>query len=151
MSWPLTAVAMGFSSLVSVSKSCTRGHQFESGLWRTLLRAVVCEHLLTLQTRIGVFDSRLPSDCLYLLRNTRRRAKTKVKKGGSIGGIRERLKKRGSQFPLPQITHWNVRSLNNKVHELMLRVGYEGDFKHCNLICLFETWLKEDTKWLHNY
>lgn len=42
----------------------------------------------------------------------------KKKKRGSRGGIRNRIKRRGSRFPLLTVTLSNVRSLQNKMHEL---------------------------------
>lgn len=73
------------------------------------------------------------------------RRNTKTKKRGSRGGVRARLRRRGTRFPLLTITLSNVRSLNNKVEELVARVNLETDFKLCNLICLTETWLKPES------
>ncbi|KAL6466262.1 hypothetical protein MHYP_G00263950 [Metynnis hypsauchen] len=70
--------------------------------------------------------------------------KRKRKKRGSRGGIRNRLKRRGSRFPLPTIALSNVRSVQNKMTELATLVKYDRDFSKANLICFTETWLTED-------
>ena len=49
------------------------------------------------------------------------------KKRGSRGGVRNRLKKRGCRLPLPAITLSNVRSLQNKMDELLALTNYDGD------------------------
>ncbi|KAK0149973.1 hypothetical protein N1851_009261 [Merluccius polli] len=72
--------------------------------------------------------------------------KKKKKKRGSRGGIRNRIKRRGSHFPLPTVTLSNVRSLQNKMHELSALIKFDRDFSRANLICLTETWLNEDIK-----
>ncbi|XP_070534509.1 uncharacterized protein [Ptychodera flava] len=66
------------------------------------------------------------------------------KKRGSRGGIRARLRKRGSRYPLPTITFSNVRSLQNKMDELTALVRFDGDFRRNNLLCFSETWLTEE-------
>ena len=68
----------------------------------------------------------------------------KSKKSGSRGGVRERLKKRGSRHPLPTITLSNVRALQNKMDELTALVRFDGDFRRSNLMCFTETWHTED-------
>ena len=109
------------------------------------------DQLLTLQAHAGNFKYSIPMDCSDILRHRGRgrgrptKKKTKTKKRGSRGGVRTRLRRRGSRFPLPTITLSNVRSLNNKMDELTARLSLETDFKMCNLICLTETWLKPET------
>lgn len=39
-----------------------------------------------------------------------------------------------------------VRSLNNKMDELMARAKVKSDFKQSNIICLMEIWLKNETE-----
>ena len=68
----------------------------------------------------------------------------KNKKCGSRGGVRERLKKRGSRHPLPTITLSNVRALQNKMEELTALVRFDGGFQRSSLMCFTETWLIED-------
>ena len=65
-------------------------------------------------------------------------------KRGSRGGVRERLKKRGSRHPLPTITLSNVRALQNKIEKLTALVRFDGDFRRRNLKSFTETWLTED-------
>lgn len=62
----------------------------------------------------------LPEDCKELLRNSRTRTWNRIslKKRGSRGGVRQRLKRRGHKPPLPVITLSNVRSLRSKTDEL---------------------------------
>lgn len=88
-------------------------------------------------------DITLPHE---LLRVRRLNKKQKRKKRGSRGGVKNRLRRRGSRHPLPVITLSNVRSLNNKLDELSLRMIYEEEFRRSNLICFTETWLKVDNK-----
>lgn len=78
------------------------------------------------------------------LKRIKTRAKSKLKKTGSRGGIRERIRRRGHKHPLPIMTLSNVRSLSNKMNELMAKLEYDRDYRQSNLICLTETWLKED-------
>lgn len=78
------------------------------------------------------------------LRNTGTREWTKIKKRGSRGGVRERLKRRGSRHPLPVITFSNVRSLSNKMNELTAKIQYDNEFRQSSLICFTESWLKEE-------
>lgn len=57
--------------------------------------------------------------------------------------MRQRIRRRGCKHPLPVITLSNVRSLNNKMDELLAKVNYDSDFRQSNLMCFTETWLKE--------
>ena len=68
----------------------------------------------------------------------------KKKKRGSRGGILERLKRRGSRFPLPTITFSNCRSIYKKQDEITTLVQHDKDFRRCNLMCYTETWLDEN-------
>ncbi|KAK0156289.1 hypothetical protein N1851_000436 [Merluccius polli] len=65
------------------------------------------------------------------------------RKRGSRGGIRNRLRRRGSRLPLPAITLSNVRSLNNKLTELSA-LQYDSDYRQTSLFCFTESWLSED-------
>ncbi len=104
------------------------------------------EYLMSLQRHTGHVDLELLThDCPEIAQKPNFKAKN-LKKRGARGGIRARLRKRGARFPLPMITLSNVRSLNNKMDELMARVKVENDFKMSNLICLTETWLKDETE-----
>ncbi|KAK7899635.1 hypothetical protein WMY93_020488 [Mugilogobius chulae] len=101
------------------------------------------ETLLSMRDNASVLpgDLVLPPDCRLILRQRR-----KKKRRGSRGGIRNRLKRRGSRHPLPVITLSNVRSLNNKLDELLLLVRHDEDFRRSNLICLTETWLNDQSE-----
>ena len=78
------------------------------------------------------------------LRSSENPKPSKKKKRGSRGGVLQRLKRRGSRFPLPTITLTNCRALNQqKQDELRTLVQYDQEFRRCNLMCLTETWLDE--------
>ncbi len=68
--------------------------------------------------------------------------KNKSKKRRSRWGVRQRVKRRGNKPPLPVITLTNVRSINNKLDELAAKMEFDCDFRTSNLLCLTETWLK---------
>jgi hypothetical protein len=70
--------------------------------------------------------------------------KKKKKKRGSRGGVRNRLRRRGSRLPLPTVSLTNARSLSNKMDELTVLVRHDGDYRRCNLFCVTETWLSEE-------
>lgn len=112
------------------------------------------EHLLSLRS-IGVAPPTLPADCGEIRRPTKwpERKKNAGKKRGSRGGVRHRLWKRRSRFPLPAITLTNVRSISNKLDELALRAEHDSEFRQSNIVCLTETWLKDyhDTPSLSGY
>lgn len=72
-----------------------------------------------------------------------KRRRSRIKKRGSRGGIRNRLQRRGSHHPLLVVTLSNVRFLNNKMDEVALQVKQEEEFRRCNLICFMEMWLNE--------
>lgn len=67
------------------------------------------------------------------------------RKRGSRGGIRNRLRGRGSRLPLPAIVLSNVRSLRNKADELSTLLQFDRDYRQTSLFCFTETWLTEDT------
>lgn len=102
------------------------------------------DQLLSLRHPV-IWDSDLDSVNKFPeLRNTGTRIRTRLKKRGSRGGVRERIRRRGSRHPLPVITFSNVRSLSNKMNELLAKVRYDSEFRQSNLICFTESWLKED-------
>jgi hypothetical protein len=81
----------------------------------------------------------------------------KQKKRGSRGGVRNRLRRKGSRLPLPTVTLTNARALVNKMDELTALVRHDGDYRRSNLLCVTETWL-DDIKdigdlesWATNY
>lgn len=77
-----------------------------------------------------------------LIRGSKRRQIRR--KRGSRGGIRNRMRRRGSRLPLPAITLSNVRSLRNKADELSSLVRTDSDYRQTSLFCFTETWLSED-------
>ena len=88
-------------------------------------------------------DVSIPS---CILRNTQAPGcgQRKKKKRGSRGGIRNRLRRRGSRLPLPALTLSNVRSLHNKMIELTAIIQNDGDYRRTSLFCFTETWLTEE-------
>ena len=103
------------------------------------------EHLLSLHSTAGAPPVILPADCDEIRRPVKwlERRKKEKKRRGSRGGVRHRLWRRRSRFPLPGITLSNVRSVSNELDELALRAEHDCEFRQSNLVCLTETWLKD--------
>lgn len=104
------------------------------------------EQLLALRQTSECQPNSLPADISTLCRPLKhlKRGKKCAKKRGSRGGVRHRLQTRRDRFPLPALTLSNVRSVNNKLDELKLRMEHERDFRMSNIVCLTETWLKDN-------
>lgn len=68
----------------------------------------------------------IPHEIIYFRQTIYRRRKRRRR--GARGGIRNRLKRCGSHFPLPTITRTNARSLKNKMPELEALIKYNRDF-----------------------
>ncbi|KAM3588082.1 uncharacterized protein V6R79_020814 [Siganus canaliculatus] len=68
------------------------------------------------------------------------------RKRGSRGGVRNRVRRRGSRLPLPAITLSNVRSLRNKTEKLSTLLKFDRDYQQSSLFCFTETWLTEDAE-----
>lgn len=66
---------------------------------------------------------------------------SKLKKRGSRGGIRNRLRRRGPRLPTPTVTFTNARSLCNKFDELSSLAKYDSDYRRSNIIFVTESWL----------
>lgn len=67
-----------------------------------------------------------------------------VRKRGSRGGMRQRLKRQGHRrIPLPTVMLANVQSLRNKLDELRANVKFLKEFREACLLAFTETWLKE--------
>ena len=79
-----------------------------------------------------------PLECL---RPTEQRLARIKKKHGSRGGIKRRVRARGSKPPLPTIDLSNVRSLRNKIDELHASTQYLYEYRDSCLLCFSETWL----------
>ena len=67
----------------------------------------------------------------------------KPRKRGKRGGIRTRLRKKGTKPALPTIILGNVRSLPNKMEELETLSRYMNEYRDSCLLAFTETWLKE--------
>ena len=96
---------------------------------------------------------RYDRDLLLSLRNTDNAFATEIpneirktpRKRGRKGGIRARLKRRGSRVPMPTVAHGNVRLLRNKKDELISSLcRYDYAYRTCSLMCFTETWLQPD-------
>ncbi len=74
----------------------------------------------------------------HLNNHPRRRIK---KHRGKRARIRNRLRKRAHNPPLPSILLANVQSLENKMDDLRARISFQWDIRDCNILCLSETWL----------
>ncbi|KAM3850747.1 cytidine and dCMP deaminase domain-containing protein 1 [Diretmus argenteus] len=62
---------------------------------------------------------------------------------GKRAGALVKLRQRGHRTPLPSIHLANVRSLPNKMDELLLLNGSNKDFARSAALCFTETWLSE--------
>ncbi|KAK1794181.1 hypothetical protein P4O66_011085 [Electrophorus voltai] len=60
---------------------------------------------------------------------------------GKRAGVRNRLRARAHQAPLPSIPLANVQSLDNKLNDLRARIKFQRDNRDCNLLCFTESWL----------
>ncbi len=69
--------------------------------------------------------------------------KKNKRKRGKKGGIRARLRRRGTKTPLPAVMFGNVRSIRNKIDEFSANCKYLRDFRESSFISLTETWLQD--------
>ena len=58
------------------------------------------------------------------------------------GGIRQRLRHRKFNPPLPSIITGNSQSLRNKLDELKACTSYQYEYRDTCLMCFSETWFK---------
>ncbi|KAI3351762.1 hypothetical protein L3Q82_020592 [Scortum barcoo] len=65
-------------------------------------------------------------------------------KRGKQGGLLARLKANAGRPPVPSLFLSNVRSLDNKLDLLRLRLGVSREMRNCALLCLTETWLNDN-------
>ncbi len=63
------------------------------------------------------------------------------RKRGRRGGVRQRLRKRGSRPPLPSMILSNVRSLRNKMDELRTLTRGCFEYRESCIMLFTETWL----------
>ena len=82
-----------------------------------------------------------PKYCSGIYKKNNFRNKKRKRFRGRKGGLRERLKRRGSRVPLPNIVFGNVRSLRNKIDELDALTKFNTIYRNYSLIILIETWL----------
>ena len=47
---------------------------------------------------------------------------------------------------VPSILLAKVQSMENKWDELKAHISYQGDIKHCNILCFIASWLNNDIK-----
>ena len=83
----------------------------------------------------------LPSIPPEILRND---SNKKKRKRGKRGGVRTKSRKRVNRLPLPPVVFGNVRSIVNKEDELSANIRFLHEYRESGLICLVETWLKEE-------
>ena len=120
-----------FASLISESGSTAIFHEATRNF------------LLSFKDTQQTFNFNLDSDIPLRDSVSSTRRNNKKKKRGSRGGVLQRLKRRGSRFPLPTISLTNIQSLWNKHDELSALLQYDNHFRRCNVLCLTETWLHE--------
>lgn len=70
----------------------------------------------------------------------KRKQCARKQKRGKMAGALARLK--ASRPPIP--TLFNVRSLDNKVDSLRLRLSVSAEMRNCAVLCLAETWLNDN-------
>ncbi|XP_033111259.1 uncharacterized protein LOC117112300 [Anneissia japonica] len=68
----------------------------------------------------------------------------KRRKRGRRGGVRQRLKRRTFNPPLPSIIMFNARSIREKLEELTVNTTTLREFRDACLICVTETWFRSD-------
>ncbi|CAI5678409.1 unnamed protein product [Oreochromis niloticus] len=65
-------------------------------------------------------------------------------KRGKHDGVLERLKANARRPPIPSLFLANVRSLDNKLDLLRIRMSVSEEMRNCSILCLTETWLKDN-------
>ncbi|KAL3981341.1 KRAB domain-containing zinc finger protein [Sarotherodon galilaeus] len=90
---------------------------------------------------------------LQLLRSWRSRAQRitgkrkrceQRQKRGKHDGVLERLKANARRPPIPSLFLANVRSLDNKLDLLRIRMSVSEEMRNCSILCLTETWLRDN-------
>nr|XP_046238913.1 uncharacterized protein LOC124055928 [Scatophagus argus] len=87
----------------------------------------------------GSFPGFLVRGAAALYGITRRWRRRRGKRAGAL----VRLRQRGLRTALPSIHLENVRSLANKMDELLLLISKNSDFRNSAALCFTETWLSE--------
>uniref|UniRef100_A0A3B3H7K8 Reverse transcriptase domain-containing protein n=1 Tax=Oryzias latipes TaxID=8090 RepID=A0A3B3H7K8_ORYLA len=75
---------------------------------------------------------------------SKRKRCARTRKRGKRAGVLARLKANAGRPPIPSLFLANVRSLDNKMDMLRLRLGASSEMKNSAVICLTETWLKDN-------
>ncbi|KAI3369575.1 hypothetical protein L3Q82_024384 [Scortum barcoo] len=74
----------------------------------------------------------------------KRKRCARKQKRGKWGGLLARLKANAGRPPIPSLFLSNVRSLDNKLDLLRLRLGVSREMRNCAVLCLTETWLNDN-------
>ncbi|KAI3374201.1 hypothetical protein L3Q82_006056 [Scortum barcoo] len=74
----------------------------------------------------------------------KRKRCARKQKRGKRGGLLARLKANAGRPPIPSLFLSNVRSLDNKLDLLRLRLGVSREMRNCAVLCLTETWLNNN-------
>ena len=74
----------------------------------------------------------------------KRKRCTRKQKRGKRGGLLARIKANAGRPPIPSLFLSNVRSLDNKMDLLRLRLGASCEMRNCAVLCLTETWLNDN-------
>ncbi|KAI3369446.1 hypothetical protein L3Q82_007486 [Scortum barcoo] len=74
----------------------------------------------------------------------KRKRCARKQKRGKRGGLLARLKANAGRPPIPSLFLSNVRSLDNKLDLLRLRLGASREMRNCAVLCLTETWLNDN-------
>lgn len=70
--------------------------------------------------------------------------RTRPRKGGRRGRVRQHLLRRGNRPPLPSMILSNARSLRTKIDELQINTKACFEYHTASLLAITETWLHQD-------
>ncbi|XP_058010955.1 uncharacterized protein LOC131184050 [Ahaetulla prasina] len=87
---------------------------------------------------ILIQEEAIPMEPWITKKNKRRKRRKRGKRAGILNRLRSRIK-----TPLPSIFLTNIRSLANKMDEILLLNKYYSDFRNSAVLCFSETWLNE--------
>ncbi|KAI4897621.1 hypothetical protein NFI96_030293 [Prochilodus magdalenae] len=91
----------------------------------------------------ATFDSQqIASAMARLFQGKRKRCERRLKRGKQARML-ARLKANTDRPPIPSLFLSNVRSLDNKLDLLRLRMSVSDEMRNCAVICLTETWLND--------
>lgn len=98
------------------------------------------EFLLSLRNRGDTPPKHLPED----IRSKPGSDRSGRRIRGKRGGVRQRLRRRVNNPPLPTMILSNVRSLRNKMDELRSLSSHCHEFREACIMVLTESWLRRD-------